>query len=113
VQQKTFIPCVADVKAFPDKETHEQTDGDSFIDSVLPASEKLNGPVLGVSQIKSSALKAAASPEVSSSAYGGSNVRQARYRPMVSPQAVAVLLAPRVDSALVSMKAAAPSVTSR
>ncbi|CAM6094087.1 unnamed protein product [Calypogeia fissa] len=31
---------------------------------------------------------------------------------MVSPQAVAVLLAPRVNSALVSAKAAAPSIAS-
>ncbi|CAM6125750.1 unnamed protein product [Calypogeia fissa] len=51
-------------------------------------------------------------PKVTSSLYTGSNVRQARYRPMVSPQAVAVLLAPRVDSALVSAKAAVPSIAS-
>ncbi|CAM6102051.1 unnamed protein product [Calypogeia fissa] len=108
VQQKTFIPCVPDLKTFPEKEIREQTDGDSFLDGMLPTSDKLNGPY-----IKPNGLKAAASPEVTSSVYTGSNVRQARYRPMVSPQAVAVLLAPRVDSALVSAKAAAPSIASR
>lgn len=111
--------AVPDLKAFPEKEIHEQKDGDSFLDSMLPTSEKVNGPY-----IKPNGVKAAASSvslcnsvfnfrcsflwcvvsevsslayvididvpiyvqDVTSSAYTGSNVRQARYRPMVSPQ---------------------------
>ncbi|KAG6546398.1 hypothetical protein Mapa_012138 [Marchantia paleacea] len=115
---KTLIPpaheAKSEAKSYSEKEMIERTTEEKpFLDDLnaMPAAEKYNVFSGATALPKANGSKLA--PEVSPSFYLGSNVRQARYRPVPSPQSLPALVSPGPSPTAAPLKAAVPVFTSR